>query len=63
MGFGTWNDRSLCRAISLKTVASKLANYKLDRSNGNNRSHGTRVEVIQQAIVNFSVEIGMLIIT
>jgi len=29
MRFGTWNDRSLCRAGSLNTVASELAKYNL----------------------------------
>jgi exonuclease III len=30
MRFGTWNVRSLYRAGSMKTVASKLAKYNLD---------------------------------
>jgi len=30
MRFGTWSVRSLCRAVSLKTIASKLAKYNLD---------------------------------
>jgi len=30
MRCGTWNAMSLCRAGSLKTVASKLSKYKLD---------------------------------
>jgi hypothetical protein len=28
--FGTWNDSSLCRSGSLKTVARELGKYKLD---------------------------------
>jgi hypothetical protein len=30
MRFGTWNIRSLYRAVSLKTVARELGKYKLD---------------------------------
>jgi len=30
MRFGTWNIRSVCRADSLKTVASELAKHNLD---------------------------------
>jgi hypothetical protein len=30
MVFGKWNVRSPCRSASLKTVARKLAKYKLD---------------------------------
>jgi hypothetical protein len=30
MRFGTWNDRSLYRAGSVKTVSRELARYKLD---------------------------------
>jgi hypothetical protein len=32
MRFGTWNVRSLYRAVSLKTVARELGKYKLDLS-------------------------------
>jgi exonuclease III len=30
MRFGTWNVRSICRMVSLKTVARELGRYKLD---------------------------------
>jgi len=30
MRFGTWNVRSMCRSVSLTTVARELAKYKLD---------------------------------
>jgi hypothetical protein len=30
MRFGTWNIRSLYRAVSMKTVARELGKYKLD---------------------------------
>jgi hypothetical protein len=30
MIFGIWNIRSLCRAGSLTTVATKIAKYELD---------------------------------
>jgi hypothetical protein len=30
MRLGTWNVRSLYRAVALKTVASELAKYNLD---------------------------------
>jgi len=30
MRFGTWNVRSLYRSVSLTTVATELANCKLD---------------------------------
>jgi hypothetical protein len=30
MRYGTWNVRSLCGSISLKTVSGELAKYKLD---------------------------------
>jgi hypothetical protein len=28
--FGTWNARSMYRAVSLMTVAREISNYKLD---------------------------------
>jgi exonuclease III len=28
--FGTWNVRSMYRAVSLKTVAGEVSKYKLD---------------------------------
>jgi hypothetical protein len=30
MRFGTWNDTSMYRAGSLKTVAEEISKYKLD---------------------------------
>jgi hypothetical protein len=62
MRFGTWNVRSLYRADLLKTVASDLAKYNLDAVTVQ-RSDKMRAVVIQQTIIHFSVEMGLLVIT
>jgi hypothetical protein len=46
----------------LKTVSGELAKYKLDLV-GVQRSDGTRAALNQQAIILYSMEMGMLIIT
>jgi exonuclease III len=62
MRFGNWNIRNLFKAGSLKTVASELAKYNVDVV--------AVQEVIldeggshQEIIIQFSMIMGMLIIT
>jgi len=58
--FGTWNVRSLHRAGSLKTVASELAECKLDLVAVQDIRRIALV-VSQQRIIHFSMEMGKLI--
>jgi exonuclease III len=61
MRFETWDVRSIYRVCSLKTVASELAKYNLDLMAVQEVRwvKGGR----QQMIIDFAMEMGMLIIT
>jgi hypothetical protein len=62
MRFGTWNDRSLYRAGSLRAAAKELARYKLDVI-GVQGVRWDKGDTVQVGDYNFSMGKGMKIIS
>jgi endonuclease/exonuclease/phosphatase family metal-dependent hydrolase len=60
MRFGTWNIRSMYRAVSLMAVAEDISKCKSDLV-GVQEVDGTKVALNQQANIHFSMEKGMKI--
>jgi hypothetical protein len=60
MRFGTWNVRSMHRAVSLRAVTKEISKYKLDLMEVR-RSDGKEVAPNQQTNIHFPMERGMRI--
>jgi hypothetical protein len=61
MRFGTWNVRSMYRAVLLRAVWEEISKYKLDLV-GVQWSGGMEVALNEQANIHFSMEKGMEIV-